>query len=474
MADSADGGLNRFRQKLARRFPANTPSGRILRATASAGAAVVRTVAGPFQSIADGMRLRDAWHKGKREIGGQMAAASAPRHVVMLVVSSVRFDPRVRQAARVLADAGYRITIIWPDEEADSPLPQWGAGITFAPLTVRAGRFANRYPGFLGRDLLAAALLHSPFAFHAHDLNTMLPALIAGRHTGAHVICDHHEWFSEGVRWSRTRGDYAPLLAPQRAANRWLERLAFRHASAQITVCQSIADEMQGRYGARAGAVEVIRNIAIINALVPTAYPNLRETLGITAAHTFVLYQGGIGPTRGLEPIIEALGAAPLTVLAIRGPAIERYAADYRAIAKRVGAADRLHILSPVPSADVVAACHGADVGLYTVRDICKSFRYALPNKVFEYLHGGLPVLTANYPEVRRLIVDNGVGLGFEAATTSSIAAAMNQMAIPNRRDAMRARIAPVLETFDPNTEWAKLVMLYERLAQSPITSSQS
>ena len=423
-------------------------------------------VASPLLSTRDGLLFRTAWNQGKRGIGSQPLDASVPRHVVMLVVSSVRVDPRVRQSAQVLADAGHRVTIIWPDDDQASPLPQWGAGISFSPLSARAGRFANRYPGFLGRDLLAAALQHRPFAFHAHDLNTMLPALIAGRQTGAHVICDHHEWFSESVRWSRLRGDYAPLLAPQRAANQWLEQLAFRHASAQITVCQSIADEMEAQYGVAAGAVAVIRNTAIVDRNVPTGYPNLRTTLGVSDAQTLVLYQGGIGPTRGLEPIIEALGAAPSTVLAIRGPAIERYAADYRALASRVGAAERLHILPPVPSVEVVAACNGADAGLYTVRDICKSFRYALPNKVFEYLQAGLPVLTASYPEVRRLIVDNGVGLGFEADDPRSIAKAMNQMARLTTRHAMQVRIEMVVAALDPQAEWTKLLMLYQRLAQ--------
>ncbi len=431
-------------------------------------------VGSPFLSIRDCVLLSTAWNRGARVIGSQPVDASAPRHVVMLVVSSVRVDPRVRQSAQTLADVGYRVTIIWPDEATTLPLPQWGQGIVFTPLPTRAGRFANRYPGFLGRDLLAAALQHRPFAFHAHDLNTMLPALIAGRQTGAHVICDHHEWFSESVRWSRLRGDYVPLSAQQRTANRWLERVAFRHASAQITVCQSIADEMQAQYGVHGGTVQVVRNIAIIDSNMPTDYPNLRATLGVSDAQTVVLYQGGIGPTRGLEPIIEALAAAPSIVLAIRGPAIERYAAHYRAIAQRVGAAERLHILPAVPSADVVAACHGADVGLYTVRDICKSFRYALPNKVFEYLHAGLPVLTANYPEARRLIVDNGIGLGFDAADPISIAAAMNQIARPITHHAMQERIGLVLSTLDPRTEWAKLIMLYEQLAPSPATPTQT
>ena len=128
----------------------------------------------------------------------------------------------------------------------------------------------------------------------------------------------------------------------------------------------------------------MIRNIPIAGRGPSVSYPDLRIVLGVQPHETLILYQGGVGRTRGLEPVIEALGLAPTCRLAIRGPAIERFADCYRDIAARAGAGDRLHLLPPVRSAGVVAACNGADAGLYTVTALCKSFTHALPNKVFE------------------------------------------------------------------------------------------
>ena len=224
---------------------------------------------------------------------------------------------------------------------------------------------------------------------------------------------------------------------------------------------------MEARYGAVRGPVHVIRNIPTLSTGKARPHPNLRTSLGVPDDRTLILYQGGVGPTRGLEPVIEALGAAPGCVLAIRGPGIEAFAGPYNEIARRAGAADRLHLLPPVPSDEVVAACNGTDAGLYTVANLSRSFAWALPNKIFEYLAAGLPVLTADYPVARQLVVEAGVGSAFAPADPASIAAAMREICDPRSRAAMRSRLPALLATLDPQVEWAKLVTLYEVLPRA-------
>jgi glycosyltransferase involved in cell wall biosynthesis len=461
-----------LRGRLARRFPAGSATGDFLRRGGGRALDVADALATPLTASAGALAFARAWRHGRIGIGNRAFG----RRIVMLVVSSLRVDPRVRASAQVLAKAGYEIVVIWPDADPSAPMPAWGDGVRFEPLPARAARFASRYPGILGAEMLRAALRHRPFAFHAHDLNTMPVALIAGRQTGAHVVCDHHEWSAENVAWSRLQGRYTGLPAHARVTNRRLEQLAFRHASAQITVCQPIADEMEQRYvtstGSASQTMHVIRNIPAISTDGVRTHPNLRTSLALSEAQTLILYQGGVGPTRGLEPVIEALGAAPTCALAIRGPGLEAFAAAYNEIARRVGAANQLHLLPPVPSAEVVAACHGADAGLYTVANLSRSFAYALPNKIFEYLAAGLPVLTADYPEVRRLVVGSGVGAAFAPADPASIASAMRAICDPATRAIMRSRLPALLTTLDPGAEWAKLVALYEALPRTGLRGS--
>ncbi len=454
----------RLRKAVAHSFPAGSAAGQWGRKIAVATEDALAAFATPALMVWDGRQLARAWWRGGPGIG----KAAAGRTIVMLVVSQIHVDPRVRQEAQALAAAGYEITIMWPELATDIGRPiDWGDGISFQRLPTRAGRFAYRFPGFLGTEMLAAAMAHRPFAFHGHDLTTAMVAMIAARRTGAHAVCDFHEWFSEQVTWSNWTRSYVPLSRGRRHINKWLERRCLAEASAVITVCNSIAEEMEHAFEGGQRRVHVVRNIPEANAEPSRAYRSLRDELCLSDDKFIVLYQGGIGPSRALEPVIAALAQVPACVLVIRGPSIADYAAHYRQVATSAGVnPGQLVLLPAVPSTDVVAACRGADAGLYTVADLCKSFRYALPNKIFEYMRADLPILTADFPEVRGLAVDTGVGLAFDPQCPDSIAAAISAMTDPVARSDMRRRLPAVLAALDADHEWTKLVRIYDTLVR--------
>jgi glycosyltransferase involved in cell wall biosynthesis len=391
------------------------------------------------------------------------------RMIVMLVVADMRFDPRVEREARALAASGFLVHVIWTDPQFTKAGPQasieWGENVSFEALPMSAGRFSEHFPGFLGRGMLKAARAHRPLAFHGHDLNTALIALTAARVSGAYAVCDFHEWYSENVTWSPLSGVYRPHSGVQKAAFRWLERICFRHASALVTVCASIADEMAQTLGDGRLQVAVIRNIPDRAREPSRLYPPLKQQFGIPEHRFTLLWQGGVGPSRMIEPVVEALAYAPDCTLVIRGPEIETYGPGYARIAARIRASDRLILAPAVPSRDVVSAGRGADAGVWTLPNLCKNFSYALPNKIFEYLSSGLPVLVAHYPEASRLVEEHKVGLRFDPYDPRSIAAAINQLADDKAlREKLAANTEAALSSMDAATEWQKLVMLYSAL----------
>ena len=208
----------------------------------------------------------------------------------------------------------------------------------------------------------------------------------------------------------------------------------------------------------------VLRNIPPLTKS-GNAYPPLRKVLNLKDGQFLLLWQGGTGPSRMIEPIIRALAWSPRTVFVIRGPSLDMFGEGYRAVARSAGAEDRLILLPPVPSADVVNAAIGADAGIWTLPNLSKNFYYALPNKIFEYLASGLPVLAANFPEARKMVEGNGVGLCFDPYDPRSIAAQINRMADdPALLRSYREAIGGVLERIDAGREWQKLVAVYESL----------
>lgn len=403
--------------------------------------------------------------------GARAAPSSASDEVVMLVISDVRIDPRVEKEARALAASGFRVTVIFPDaydvKFADAPI-DWGPRIGFEPAPGRSRNFTLAFPWLWGGPLHGVARARRPFAFHCHDLNTAVIGLSAARATGARFIADFHEWFSENVHWNAWRKQWQPHGQVRRLVYRAAERIAMAHADEVITVCESIARELEQAYPGRAKPVRVVRNIPSFTAIPTRTYRTLREELGVPPERFTVLWQGGVGPTRLIEPIIEALVLAQTAVLVVRGPGLDRFGPDYRALAIRLGVADRLILAPSVPSRDVVAAARGADAGIWTLPNLCKNFYYALPNKIFEYLAAGLPLLAAGLPEARRIAEGCDVGLCFDPYDPASIAAQINRMAAdPMLMSRLRANVPRALADMRADREWEQVAGLYCALADS-------
>ena len=397
-------------------------------------------------------------------------------HVVMLVVSDVRVDPRVQKSAMAAVARGLQVTVVAPSHRIVMPPPlppDWGPGIEFVFPDIRCGALLNHhYPWLVDRDLLAYARRFRNVVFHAHDLNTALMAIQLARETGSACIADFHEWFSENVEWSTRSNAYVRNRLLKRLVMRRAELICLRYADAVVTVCESIARELQ-RMHFREDRVHIVRNIPD---MVPTANSaflgTLRAECGVTEEQFLLLWQGGIGPSRLLEPVIQSLQFAPGVVLAIRGPGLElgtTFRAHYEEVAERANVRDRLRLLPPVPSRDVVAAADGADAGVWTLPNLSKNFYYALPNKIFEYLAAGLPVIVANFPEAAGLVARYDVGLSFDPYDPASIAATINALKDDrSARNRMSANTAGALADMDAGREWSRVADLYQTLIERP------
>lgn len=422
-----------------------------------------------------------------------IGARATGRHVLMLVVSDLRIDPRVEREARALAAGGYEVTVIAPDPTlgADPAFTvDWGPGVHIRSIAADAAFYLMERPGYRGGLMFDAALAIArelkPFAIHAHDLNTCLVGLAVARQTGAHLVADFHEWTSENVHWDNAAQSWTPYEGEWKAELQGLERRVMREASAVITVCDSIAEALEEELGGGEGEarqveacqvearkIEVIRNIPALSAQPTKEYPPLKAQLGLPESQFLLLWQGGTGPTRLIEPIIAALEFAPACVFAIRGPSLDLFGDGYRAIADKAGAGDRLILLDPVTSRDVVAAARGADAGVWTLPRLCRNFTYALPNKIFEYTASNLALLVADYPEARRMVETHRIGLAFDPYDPRSIAAAINRLIDePGVAAGFRANTRAALESLDAEGEWRRLVTLYDALPRTEGTGT--
>jgi glycosyltransferase involved in cell wall biosynthesis len=116
-----------------------------------------------------------------------------------------------------------------------------------------------------------------------------------------------------------------------------------------------------------------------------------------------------IGPGRGLEPFIQAMGKARgRLTLSLRGSDYLGYSAWLKTLAAEANVADAIHFLPSAPPDEMarLAACH--DIGLASELMVPPNRAISLTNKIFVYLLAGIPVLMSNTPAQRELAVDLG------------------------------------------------------------------
>jgi glycosyltransferase involved in cell wall biosynthesis len=116
-----------------------------------------------------------------------------------------------------------------------------------------------------------------------------------------------------------------------------------------------------------------------------------------------------IGPDRGLEPIIRAMGKIKDKVrLCIRGSDFLGYSAHLKKLASEAGIADGISFLPAAPPDQMARLAAQHDVGLASELGTPPNRAISLTNKVFTYLLGGIPVLLSNTPAQRDLANELG------------------------------------------------------------------
>ena len=307
----------------------------------------------------------------------------------------------------------------------------------------------------------AAAAAPVADIYHGHDL-TGLPAAVRARdRLGGLVVYDSHEFFLESGS-NATRPAWAKWVV-----GRFERQLAAR-ASALVTVNRTLGRTLQERLSM--SRVVVVHNCP--PRWDPPASPTdpLRPAAGLPPGTPIVLYHGGFTRDRGLLELADAmrepgLDAAHLVLLGF-GP----LEGDLQARAREARAAGRIHVLAAVPPDQLAEWVAAADMGAMPNQPRTANERLSTPNKLFESLAVGLPVVSSDFPERRSIVIDDPDGpLGALCDPTDirSIAAAIRSILDldPGARLDLRARcLRAAHERWNWETESAKLVALYASL----------
>lgn len=280
---------------------------------------------------------------------------------------------------------------------------------------------------FLGmfRDVLAMDLKADLFI--AHDLPMLPVAVEAKRRYGGRILYDSHELFAG-----------QDLTIQESRIWRNLEQRYIGTADAVVTVNPSIARELEKRYGL--GQVEVIHNAEWVSEGDPVRGRRFHTLLFLSPAARVVLYQGRLSFGRNLETLVRAMVhvADPSIHLVFLGdgPVRDRLLGEI----SRLGLESRVHVLKAVPQEVLLEYTASADLGVIPYQNTCLNHYYCTPNKLFEFIAAGLPIIATDLPEIARFIGDHQIGLVGDTGNPESLAGMITKAMTPELLAQFRAQ----------------------------------
>ena len=318
--------------------------------------------------------------------------------------------------------------------------------LSFLDYYIRAYRVVKEDPGHI---------------YHAHDLNTLPVAWWAKARLGGKLVYDSHELYVETSGIGRVE----KLVMSQ------IEKFLIRHCDAVITVNESICKELTKRYRIT-GPKAVIMNCPEVS-LDCSETRSFHALLGLSSDIPVILYQGGFIKGRGLRNLICAMLYVPHGCLVLLGWGREEE--ELRLLAATLDLlGKRVFFIPPVPQRELIKWTAGANIGAITTRRTSLNNWYTLPNKLFEYIVAGIPVVASDFPELRRIIEGYKIGRTFNPEDPKDIARAIKEVLDPKSYDTFKRNVREAAKIFNWQEEEKKLLGIYSRLTGEPSWGNSS
>lgn len=274
----------------------------------------------------------------------------------------------------------------------------------------------------LPANYLASLLTGKPLIFDAHELFPEVPEVVNRKFV---------KWF-----WQR------------------IEDIIFPHLKYSYTVCQSIADYYKKRYGINMG---VVRNIPVFNTIPEESVTEKIRRRG----KSILLYQGAVNVGRGIEWIIKAMKYLDDCILYICGDG--DLFSDMKLLAEKENVVDKVFFTGRVPADKLDEYTIQADLGFVLLENLGLSYYYSLPNRIFDYIKYGIPVLATDFPEISRIVTKYHTGIVTKTQDPEEIAFLIKKMLREWNTRETKERIKSNISQFNWENEEKNILSTVEK-----------
>ena len=350
------------------------------------------------------------------------------------------WDVRVEKVAQSLTRAGHEVHLVARNRQRRAiretmveaevyRLRPWRfLGKRVDDATMFPAFFNPRWLGAIhrtARDSRAEVIL-------VRDLPLAPTAIWAGRRLGIPVVLDMAENYPAMLRGRVQLGVHAPqdVLLRNAGAAAAVERWVLRRIDHVLVVVEESRDRLRA-LGVPAEKITVVSNTPSLTRL--DEFPRKAHEHGPTLD---LIYLGLLEAPRGIEVMLEGLARARQTGvmarLTILGDGRERQV--FEAKARVLGLdEDAVRFFGRMPYQDALKLLQQADVGVIP-HVASEHWNTTIPNKLFDYMAGGLAVLTSDAKPAARIVSETGVGVVFRDGDASACAAAIARLADPALR----------------------------------------
>ena len=313
------------------------------------------------------------------------------KKIIISVSNDLVTDQRVHRVALSLAEF-YEVVLLGRKLQESLPLNKQPYFTTRMKLLFKGGPL---FYAELNMRLFLFLLFNKANLLLANDLDTLLPNYLISKIKNIELYYDTHEYFTEVPELQKR-----PLVKKI-----WeiIEAFIFPKLNNVYTVNQSIANLYHEKYKTN---VEVIRNVPIPVIIEPKD----RNSLGLPENKKIVIFQGaGINVDRGAEEALLSMKftADDVILLFIGGGDVF---GKLQSMADLNKLSDKVIFIPKVPVNNLRQYTMHASLGLTLDKDTNLNYRYSLPNKLFDYIHAGVPVLSSKLIEIEKIIQKYNIG----------------------------------------------------------------
>ncbi len=310
------------------------------------------------------------------------------KRVIVSVTNDLVSDNRVHKACSSLTEMGFDVLLVGRKLPGSMALSPRNYTAKRLKLLFRKGPLFYAWFNFR----LLCLLLFSKFdLLLANDLDTLPANFLVSRLKRKPLVYDSHEFFTE-----------VPELVHRPKVRRiweWMERQMVPKLTSAYTVCGSIAKIYTEKYGV---PFSVVRNLPVTTDLKKEKEEFRSDT------KKNILYQGAVNVGRGLEQAIRAMHFVDNAWLLIAGDGDIRQ--ELEKLVASLELKNKVKFLGRLSIDELSQLTPQAHLGLSIEEDIGLNYRFALPNKLFDYIQARVPVLVTDLPEMAAIVTQYEIG----------------------------------------------------------------